>query len=292
MAKRKRLRTRRSRIMVVLGFIVVVALAAFFIHRAVAAEATPEVTYSTSAAEKIALTSSVSGVGNVELTNSADVSPSVSGEVTGLSAAVGDKVEEGQLLFTLVNPDLTLALADAENSYNQAVLGKEEADLAVLQAKQSLSDLYEEYAAQSSTTAAATDGQTSGQTGVQNGSGGTPTAGMQGPGGTGSANGFRGGGSFVSGSIIAADDSSITVQTSDGSTKIVLLADSTSIVKTEEASASDLTAGEDVVVTGTTNDDGTVTASNIQLGTSLRVGDGGGTPGTPQDSSTATTAAQ
>jgi hypothetical protein len=94
-------------------------------------------------------------------------------------------------------------------------------------------------------------------------------------------------GNMVAGSIISADDSSITVQTSDGSTKIVLLSDSTQITKSETGSMSDLTSGEDVVVNGTTNDDGTVTADSVRLGAGL----GGGAPGAV-DSSTATTAAQ
>jgi hypothetical protein len=94
-----------------------------------------------------------------------------------------------------------------------------------------------------------------------NGSGnGVPNGGF--PGG----NRVQGGGNAVSGSIIASDESSITVETTDGSSKIVLISGSTTISKTEEASPADLTTGEDVIVFGTTNDDGTVTATRIQLG--------------------------
>jgi hypothetical protein len=84
---------------------------------------------------------------------------------------------------------------------------------------------------------------------------------------SGGPGGFvRNGENMVSGNIIAVDDSGITVQTNDGSTKIVLVAGSTSITVTEEVGRSDLVEGEDVVVIGTTNSDGTVTAASVRLG--------------------------
>jgi hypothetical protein len=112
---------------------------------------------------------------------------------------------------------------------------------------------------------------------------GVPSGGTNGSGFSG-----RDGGSMIAGSIIAADDSSITIQTSDGSTKIVLLSDSTSISKTEEGAQSDLVTGEDVTISGTTNDDGSVTATRIQLGVSLLQGEQGDGP---SSGSTTTTAA-
>jgi hypothetical protein len=101
----------------------------------------------------------------------------------------------------------------------------------------------------------------------------------------GGLGGGRNGGNMVSGSIIAVDDSGITVKTSDGSTKIILVSGSTSISLTKEGSKSDLVTGEAVVVSGTANSDGTVTASSIMLGTSLGFG---GAPGdTPPSGGTA-----
>jgi len=92
------------------------------------------------------------------------------------------------------------------------------------------------------------------------------------------------GGNAVTGSIIAVDSSSITVQTSDGSTKIVLFGDSTGITLVTEGSVADLKTGEDVLVTGTTNDDGTVTATSIRLGEVLGSGLApGGTPSASPD---------
>ncbi|MCL5784682.1 MAG: DUF5666 domain-containing protein [Patescibacteria group bacterium] len=69
----------------------------------------------------------------------------------------------------------------------------------------------------------------------------------------------------VNGEIISSDDKSITVKLSDGSSKIVLLSDQTSINKSSAGTKSDLKNGEKVAVFGSDNSDGSVTAQNIQL---------------------------
>lgn len=74
----------------------------------------------------------------------------------------------------------------------------------------------------------------------------------------------------VNGEIIGVDDKSITVKLQDGSSKIVLLSDTTSINKSAEGSKSDLKTGEQVAVFGTENSDGSITAQNIQLNPMLR----------------------
>ncbi len=68
----------------------------------------------------------------------------------------------------------------------------------------------------------------------------------------------------VTGEIIAADENSITVKMEDGSSKIVLVSDSTSINKSDAGSKTDLTVGTRVGVFGADNN-GTVTAQNIQI---------------------------
>jgi hypothetical protein len=89
-------------------------------------------------------------------------------------------------------------------------------------------------------------------------------------GNAGGQNGGRRMGGQIMGDITAADDKSITVKTTDGSSKIVLLVDSTTINKASTALKSDLKVGEKVAVFGTTTTDGSVTAQNIQLNPIVR----------------------
>lgn len=73
---------------------------------------------------------------------------------------------------------------------------------------------------------------------------------------------FRGG---VAGSIISIDAGSMTVKLTDGSTKIVLFSGSTTYANTVSATQSDLKTGDNVLVIGSTNSDGSVTATNVQI---------------------------
>lgn len=82
--------------------------------------------------------------------------------------------------------------------------------------------------------------------------------------------GFR----SVNGEIIASDDKSITVKLQDGSGKIVVISDKTSINKASEGVKEDLKIGEKVMVIGQENSDGTVTAQNIQLNPMMRGSNG------------------
>lgn len=73
------------------------------------------------------------------------------------------------------------------------------------------------------------------------------------------------GGRQVVGEIISQDDRTITVKLQDGSSKVILLSETTSINKASQGSPADLTVGLKVGVFGTENADGSVTAQNIQL---------------------------
>lgn len=90
--------------------------------------------------------------------------------------------------------------------------------------------------------------------------------------------GANGGNRPVFGKILSADANSITVQMTDGSSKIVILSSSTSINKAATATKDDLKTGETVAVFGTTNADGSVTAQNIQLNPQLRMRAPSGVP--------------
>ncbi len=85
---------------------------------------------------------------------------------------------------------------------------------------------------------------------------------------------FRGGmvgqGMPVAGEIIDRDDESITVKLQDGGSKIVFVSDETSVRKTDEGNMNDLSTGAQVMVFGSENDDGSFTATNIQIGSGFR----------------------
>jgi len=98
-----------------------------------------------------------------------------------------------------------------------------------------------------------------GATGAQRFVGGTR-------GGTGTGTGARGGfGGAVTGSILSVDGNSFTVKLADGSSKIVLFSASTTYSNTISAAQTDLKVGGNVMVMGSTNSDGSVTATNVQI---------------------------
>jgi RND family efflux transporter MFP subunit len=151
MAKPKK---RRVRNYVIVGFILIVIIAGFFTWRAVRSTSSGTITYKTETVQKMTLTSSVSGLGNISLTSTSSVNPGISGTVSGLAVKVGDTVKSGQLLFTVVNDQLDLDVINAENSYNNAVAAVDRAQLSVLQAEQSLQNLQQQKADQATSTTA------------------------------------------------------------------------------------------------------------------------------------------
>jgi hypothetical protein len=91
-------------------------------------------------------------------------------------------------------------------------------------------------------------------------------------------NRFQGGFRPINGEILSQDDKSITVKLSDGSSKIVLFSDTTTLNKAEQAKKEELKNGETVAVFGSENSDGTITAQSIQLNPVMRLPQPSATP--------------
>lgn len=100
--------------------------------------------------------------------------------------------------------------------------------------------------------------------------GGTP--------GNGQANGATQGGNRqgmngmrpIGGEIVSLEDGTITLKLTDGGSKVVLVSDTTSYAKTSEIAKTDLKVGDEITVMGITNQDGSVTAQNVQSGLLMR----------------------
>ncbi len=72
-------------------------------------------------------------------------------------------------------------------------------------------------------------------------------------------------GSSLSGSVISKDEKSITLQTIGGGSRIIFMDPTTVYTKASSGSASLVTTGTNVFVTGNQNPDGSVTAQSIEV---------------------------
>ena len=75
----------------------------------------------TQRAATASLTSTVVVSGTVEADSQESVNPTISGTEADIAVAVGDAVKKGQTLFTVVNNDLDVQVAQSAASYQQAV---------------------------------------------------------------------------------------------------------------------------------------------------------------------------
>ncbi len=73
------------------------------------------------------------------------------------------------------------------------------------------------------------------------------------------------GGGVTAGQIISTDANGITIQLQNGSSQIVLVSNRTQINKMTSGALKDLSVGTNVIVTGTANSDGSLTAQSVQI---------------------------
>ncbi len=78
--------------------------------------------------------------------------------------------------------------------------------------------------------------------------------------------GFSSGLRPITGEIIKKDNDSLVVKLKDNSTKVIFLTDKTTISKSIKGDLNDLKEKETVFVIGQQNNDGSITAENIQIG--------------------------
>ncbi len=68
------------------------------------------------------------------------------------------------------------------------------------------------------------------------------------------------------GEVVELDDNSVVVKMTDGSSKIVFISSATKVNKSTEVAKEEIQSGDTVSIFGTKNDDGSITASDIQIG--------------------------
>lgn len=90
------------------------------------------------------------------------------------------------------------------------------------------------------------------------------SSGMMRQGGQGGMNGQP-----ISGEIMSIDEGTLTVKTQDGSSKIVIYSSSTTVNKSSAGSVSDLQVGENVLVMGSQDSNGAITAQTLSVGTTM-----------------------
>lgn len=73
------------------------------------------------------------------------------------------------------------------------------------------------------------------------------------------------GGGFVSGEVLSKDNQSVTIKLNNGGSKIVLISPTTKVEKTVDGVTADVIVGKQVMVTGTANPDGSVSATSVQI---------------------------
>jgi len=90
--------------------------------------------------------------------------------------------------------------------------------------------------------------------------------------------GFAAGGGFTAGQVTAVNGNSLMLQLANGNSENVFFSSSTQVIVPQPASISSIQPGAMVMVGGTQNSDGSVTASTIQVRNAGGGAQGGGSP--------------
>ncbi len=72
-------------------------------------------------------------------------------------------------------------------------------------------------------------------------------------------------GGVLTGSIAKTGNGSLTLNTRDGSSRLILLTPDTVILKSVQGTTTDLTQGADALITGSANSDGSISAQTIDV---------------------------
>ncbi len=107
---------------IALIMIALIIAAGYFGIRAMGSQNQGEINYTTAVVEKGTLITTVSGTGQIAVSNQADIKPQVSGDVIYVGVKNGDEVKSGTLLFKIDASDAEKAVRDAETSLETAKL--------------------------------------------------------------------------------------------------------------------------------------------------------------------------
>jgi len=124
---------------IIAAFVLIVVVGGYYYYKK-KQSSSPQTKYMTATAEYGVLTSSISASGNVVVDQSSNIDPTITGTVSDLAVNVGDKVKKGQFLFNIVNDDLSVSVAKAQASYEQALSSLESAKASKKQAKVDLKE--------------------------------------------------------------------------------------------------------------------------------------------------------
>lgn len=76
---------------------------------------------------------------------------------------------------------------------------------------------------------------------------------------------FAKGNNLITGEVVSVDATSLTVKLRDGSSKVILMSEKTSVGKAVEGKKEDIIKGAQVMVGGESNSDGSLTATSVQI---------------------------